>query len=138
MNLDEAWNILQKNEFKRTKNRDVILQFFAAHNRYLTAGDVKLHMEKDNPGISFDTIYRNLATFTELGILEETELTGERHFRMHCEPGVHHHHFICTLCGVTRNIPECPMDILSIDLSNYEIESHKFEVYGKCPQCIAS
>lgn len=138
MTLDEAWEILLKNDFKRTKNRETILEFFADNNRYLTAGDLKLYMERSNPGISFDTIYRNLTTFTDLGILEETELTGERHFRMHCEPGVHHHHFICTLCGVTRSIPECPMDVISIDLSTYEIESHKFEIYGKCPSCIAS
>ncbi len=138
MNLKEAWQILQKNELKRTKNREVILEFFADNDRYLTASDVKDFIEENNPNISFDTIYRNLSTFTELGILEETELTGERHFRMHCDPGVHHHHFICTLCGITKNIPQCPMDLLSINLPNYEIEAHKFEVYGKCPGCIAS
>jgi len=70
------------------------------------------------------------------GILEETELTGERHFRMHCEPGVHHHHFICTLCGKTRSIPDCPMDLIAVNLPNYEVEGHKFEVYGRCPMCV--
>lgn len=135
MTLDEAWRILQEHQFKRTKNRETILGFLAETNRYLTAGEVKNHMESGNPGISFDTIYRNLTTFTELGILEETELTGERHFRMHCEPGVHHHHFICTICGMTRSIPDCPMDMITVDLPNYEIEAHKFEVYGKCPKC---
>lgn len=136
MNLDEAWEILQKNELKRTKNRAVILHFFAENNRYLTASDVKDYIEQGNPGISFDTIYRNLTAFTELGILEETELSGERHFRMHCDPGTHHHHFICTLCGKTKSIVQCPMDVLAIHLPNYEIESHKFEVYGKCPTCL--
>lgn len=138
MNVEEAWKILQKKDLKKTKNREVILQFFEENDRYLTANDVKLFIEKDNPNISFDTIYRNLTTFTELGILEETELMGERHFRMHCDPGVHHHHFICTLCGITKNIPECPMNVLPIHLPDYEIEAHKFEVYGKCPSCIAS
>lgn len=138
MNLTAAWEILQENDFKRTKNREVILRFFAENNRYLTASDVKNYIEKGNPGISFDTIYRNLSTFTTLGILEETELTGERHFRMHCDPGTHHHHFICTICGITRSIAECPMEVLAIQLPNYEIESHKFEVYGKCPDCVVA
>lgn len=137
MNIHKAWEILERNDLKRTKNREVILTFFEKENRYLTASDVKVFIERSNPNISFDTIYRNLSTFTKLGILEETELAGEWHFRMNCDPEVHHHHFICTLCGLTKNIPQCPMDLLSIHLPNYEIESHKFEVYGKCPTCIA-
>ena len=29
MTLDEAWRILQEHQFKRTKNRETILQFFS-------------------------------------------------------------------------------------------------------------
>ncbi|MFJ7933646.1 Fur family transcriptional regulator [Sporosarcina sp. NPDC096371] len=138
MTLDEAWRILQDNQFKRTKNRETILHFFSQNDRYMTAAEVRSFMGQDNPGISFDTIYRNLTTFAELGILEETDLTGERHFRMQCEPGVHHHHFICTTCGKTRNIPHCPMEMISVNLPDYEVEGHKFEIYGKCPLCVAN
>jgi Fur family transcriptional regulator, zinc uptake regulator len=137
MTIDEAWRILGENQLKRTKNREVLLDLFLENDRYLTAGMIKDFMESENPGISFDTIYRNLSTFTELGILEETELSGERHFRMHCDAGVHHHHFICTTCGKTQNIPDCPMDLIAINLPNYEIKGHKFEIYGKCPVCVA-
>ena len=66
-------------------------------------------------------------------ILEETDLNGERHFRMQCDPGVHHHHFICTACGKTRSIPHCPMEMITVNLPDYEVEGHKFEIYGKCP-----
>ena len=135
MKLDEAWRLLGEKQLKRTKNREVLLDLFSENDRYLTAGMIKDIMEQENPGISFDTIYRNLATFTELGILEETELSGERHFRMHCDAGVHHHHFICTTCGKTRNIQYCPMDLIALNLPSYEIEGHKFEIYGKCPAC---
>lgn len=138
MTLDEAWKILQENQFKRTKNRELMLSFFAEHDRYMTAADLRNFLESTNPGISFDTIYRNLSTFEELGIIEETELSGERHFRMHCEPGVHHHHFICTICGSTRSIPDCPMESIAMNLPGYVIEGHKFEVYGQCPECVAA
>lgn len=137
MTIDEAWRILGENQLKRTKNREVLLDLFLENDRYLTAGKIKDFMEAENPGISFDTIYRNLSSFTELGILEDTELSGERHFRMHCDAGVHHHHFICTACGKTQNISDCPMDLIAVNLPNYEIEEHKFEIYGKCPLCIA-
>ncbi|HJF30186.1 MAG TPA: transcriptional repressor [Sporosarcina psychrophila] len=136
MTLDEAWRILQENQFKRTKNRDIILQLLSKKDRYLTALEVKNFMEATNPGISFDTIYRNLTTFSELGILEETDLNGERNFRMQCDPGVHHHHFICTACGKTRSIPHCPMEMITVNLPDYEVEGHKFEIYGKCPLCV--
>ncbi len=138
MTLDEAWRILQEHQFKRTKNRETILQFFSNKDRYMTALDVKNFMEQDNPGISFDTIYRNLSTFSELGILEETDLSGERHFRMQCDPGIHHHHFICTVCGKTRSISHCPMEMIAVNLPDYKVEGHKFEIYGRCPLCVGN
>lgn len=137
MNLTKAWEILKKSGFKKTDKREQILEMFEATEKYLTARDLLVVMKKDYPGMSYDTIYRNLATFVKLGILEETELSGERHFRMQCETEHHHHHFICMECGKIKGIHLCPMDMLQEQLPEYEIDDHKFEIYGKCPECIA-
>lgn len=135
MNETRAWEILKENGYKKTDKRELILEMFAGTDKYLTARDLLTVFKKDYPGMSFDTIYRNLATFVDLDILEETELNGERNFRMHCESDHHHHHFICRDCGKVKELSICPMEMLGEKLPGYSVEAHKFEIYGKCPQC---
>lgn len=136
MNETRAWEILKDNGYKKTDKRERILSMFANTDKYLTARDLLTVFKKDYPGMSFDTIYRNLSTFVELDILEETELNGERNFRMHCESDHHHHHFICRDCGNVKELSICPMEMLGEKLPGYAIEAHKFEIYGKCPNCL--
>ena len=135
MNTTRAWEILKENGFKKTDKRELILDMFAATDKYLTARDLLQVLKKDFPGMSFDTIYRNLATFVALDILEETELNGERNFRMQCESDQHHHHFICRDCGDVKELAVCPMEMLGEKLPGYAVEAHKFEIYGRCPNC---
>lgn len=136
MNVTKAWEILKQNNYKKTDKRELLLEMFAETNKYLSARDLLEVLKPKYPGMSFDTIYRNLATFVDLGILEETEMNGERKFRMQCESDHHHHHFICTDCGDVRELSICPMEMVEEKLPGFAIETHKFEIYGNCPDCI--
>ncbi|WP_407268625.1 Fur family transcriptional regulator [Radiobacillus sp. PE A8.2] len=134
MKVEEALNLLKREGYKYTDKRRDMLYFFSSEDRYRTAKDLIEFMEPNYEGISFDTIYRNLHMFNEIGILEATDLNGEKHFRMKCHHH-HHHHFICSECGVTKEIRSCPMDNIQEELLNFAIEDHKFEIYGRCPEC---
>jgi Fur family zinc uptake transcriptional regulator len=135
MNVAKAMSILKEKGYKHTQKREDILQLFSEQKRYLSAKDVLENMKGDFPGLSFDTIYRNLSVFAELNILETTELEGEKRFRFSCSTHGHHHHLICLDCGKTQSIKTCPMEQVSADLQNFSIVDHKFEVYGYCGEC---
>lgn len=134
MKINEAINLLKDKGYKATGRRKDILTYFDQADGYRTAKDLINHLEDTYDGISFDTIYRNLHLYTDVGILEATELNGEKHFRLNCTHH-HHHHFICNECGKTKEIEVCPMDEVQQALANYSIEDHKFEIYGLCPLC---
>ncbi|MBP1969492.1 Fur family zinc uptake transcriptional regulator [Virgibacillus natechei] len=137
MNLNEAIDLLKEKGYKTTGKRKDILTYFEKADGYRTAKDLIQYMELSHEGISFDTVYRNLHLYDKVGILETTELNGEKQFRMNCTDH-HHHHFICNDCGKTKPLEVCPMDDIENKLANYAIEGHKFEIYGLCPGCISA
>lgn len=138
MIINQAIHLLQREGYKVTERRKVILEFFKMEkNKYKTARDLYKHMKKRYPGISYDTVYRNLHLYHKLNILESTHLNTEKHFRLTGSTS-HYHHFICKTCGVAEKINFCPMDYVRNTLANFTIDDHKFEVYGQCPACRAS
>lgn len=135
MDVTKALLKLKEKGYKHTDKREQMLQLFSAEKRYIAAKDVLEALQPNFPGLSFDTIYRNLSIFAELGILEMTELDGEKKFRFSCSIDGHHHHIICLTCGKTKHIHLCPMDQLAKNTSDFKIIGHKFEVYGYCNSC---
>lgn len=135
MNKNKALRILKENGYKQTKQREKLLQIFQENNQYLAARQILENFRLEFPSASYNTVYRNLYSLAEIGILEETNLNSEKHFRFHCEANGHHHHFICTTCGDISPIDVCPISQVSDKLPNHVINSHKFEVYGICPSC---
>ncbi|MGL4821385.1 MAG: Fur family transcriptional regulator [Bacilli bacterium] len=134
---DVTWalDVLKEHGYKFTERRKRLLELLHSDSKYQSAMLIASKMKAEYPTMSYETIYRNLATFAELGIAETSDLTGEKHYRFHCPHHAHHHHFICTDCGGTRTIPDCPMDELRAQWEGFQITGHRFEVYGQCPSC---
>jgi Fur family zinc uptake transcriptional regulator len=135
MNVEQALALLKEKGYKYTGKRETMVELFNREDRYLTAKEVMEAMQHEYPGLSVDTVYRNLSLFEELGIVEATEWEGERRYRFHCGSGDHHHHLICKLCGRTKPLHVCPMNAVLGEPSDFTITGHKFEIYGYCSEC---
>lgn len=137
MIIDEALSKLKSKGYKTTKKREKIISYLNQNPKYVSGKEVIDYLKSDYPGLSYATVYDNLALFSELEIVEETEMNGERKYQLSCSTHFHHHHLICISCGKTRVIENCPMNHLP-EMNEFNVIDHKFEVYGYCHACQSS
>lgn len=134
--VENSLAVLKDNGFKLTDKREELLRILSDEDRFISAKLIYEEMIKQYPTMSLDTIYRNLKTFSDLDLVVETDLEGERLFRFNaCEHDHHHHHFICENCGRTEEVDLCPMDFFENQLPGAKIMSHRFEIFGLCSGC---
>ncbi len=81
---------------KITPQRSLIFDELSKATDHPTADAIYKRVRKSLSNISFDTVYRTLLSFTEIGIVNLVEGSGEqRRF----EPNLYqHHHFRCIKC----------------------------------------
>lgn len=134
-----AVKILKANNYKLTKQRQSLLNILANHeDRYMELTELDQLMRQEYPKMSYNTIYRNIKEFSEIGIVEENqnENDGKTEVKLDCnERHTHHHHFICNNCGKVRELQMCPLSFFSEQLPGAEIRGHHFELYGLCADC---
>jgi len=135
--LQEALTLLEESALKNTERRVRLIELMYTEDRYITPTEVKELLKKDYPNISPDTVYRNLHSFSDIDLLEETEISGEKHFRANCETEDHHHHFICEECGYSVELTACPLTFFKEQIGEAEVTSHRFELFGLCEACTA-
>lgn len=90
------------------------------------------------PTVSLDTVYRTLWWLKDLGLVTTLGPSRERaRFDANLS---RHHHFVCTRCGLTRDIHSDAFDSLDLPESVQSLgraESIRVEVRGLCIHCAA-
>ena len=120
-----------------TDQRRMMAQLFVETDGYLSPKEVYEQMRLKYPGVSFDTIYRNLRLLSEMGVLEQFYfMEGGLKFRGRCMSH-HHHHLICVNCEKTLTFDYCPMEQHLKLPGRFRIMNHRFEIYGLCEACQA-
>lgn len=135
MTAEQIIQLMADRGMRITEQRRSLAALFADGDGYLTPKDVYDHMGKLYPGLSFDTVYRNLRLMHDMGVLEQFVFEDGIKFRVRCKEEHHHHHVICMQCMKTYPVVFCPMNELSGLPPEFEVVKHKFEIYGYCKDC---
>lgn len=142
---EQALTELQKKGYKRTKNREAILNIIYSAEKPLSATDIleKLSDQGLNPNKT--TVYRKLEVLKNEHLVREVMIDSSTTFYerrdMH-----HHHHLICINCKrVTDFHPEKELES-SIRKAEEQLSKkegfktiqHSFEFFGYCKNCITN
>lgn len=128
---------LKEGGFKLTPRRQAIIEFFVDSKSHLTPEEVWGALKKSFDRCGLPSVYRNLESLVECGILTRIQLFDRKKHYGLCSAihGSHHHHHItCIKCGMVDEIDECAIRD-SRKIKGYTVVSHFLQVNGVCAGC---
>jgi Fur family ferric uptake transcriptional regulator len=127
---------LEKNQLKRTRQREVILEAFLDRGGHISSEELHHVIREDNPRVGYTTVYRTMKLLVEAG------LADERHFddglARYESSSQHHDHLVCTGCGKIVEFESEKIETAQHDIAKgkgFTLERHRHELYGKCSSC---
>jgi Fe2+ or Zn2+ uptake regulation protein len=131
---------LDRAGYRLTRPRRAVAQLIAARRGHFTAADLVEDAARRQLGIGRATVFRALDVLVELGVVERLDLPSGEHAYVACEPA-HHHHVVCAGCGRTSEIDDRGLRAVVDEAARqtgWAIESHRLELFGRCPDCRAN
>ena len=121
---------------RMTSQREIILKELQDSHQHLTADELYERVKKIMPRISLATVYRNLETLSEAGIIGKLEISGrQKRFDFDVHP---HDHIFCLECHRVDNI-EFDRNLVNPAVvasdKGYRITGYRVEFKGICSAC---
>lgn len=132
---------LRRAGLRMTGPRRAVAQLLTERDGQFTAEELLAESRSRGLGIGRATIFRSLELLGRLNLVERVDLPSGEHAYLLCDPE-HHHHVICAQCGraETFTIEDRGLSerLEQVGLATgYQIDAHRLEVYGLCPDCQA-
>ncbi|MEX1254356.1 MAG: Fur family transcriptional regulator [Dehalococcoidia bacterium] len=131
--LDLIIQRLEMRGHRVTGSRRRLLEALVSAPAHFTVEDV----QRQTPDVGRATVFRTMKLLLDLNVVCRVLMEdGSLHYRLSTRG--HHHHLVCRSCGRVEDFSTCDVATLVEQLTqstDYEIEGHWLEVYGKCASC---
>jgi len=121
---------------RTSRKRDLILQTVRENRIHGTAEQIYDLVKKEMPEIGIATVYRNLHTLAEQGLILKLSVKDGDRFDGCIDE---HSHLICNCCGKMFDIDYCPTCDLS-EIAQNELEfnctASQLIGVGVCKECL--
>jgi Fur family peroxide stress response transcriptional regulator len=129
-------NVCRESGAKLTHQRTEIFREVAQSADHPDAEEVYLAVRRRLPTVSLDTVYRTLWWLKDLGLIT---VLGPSRERARFDANLsRHHHFVCTMCGLTQDFTSDELDGLDLPDSIRSIgqmDRIQVEAIGLCMNC---
>ncbi len=139
--LEYFKKLIEEKGYKFTFQKKIILKVLVNSSIHLNAEEIYNEIKKESIGIA--TIYRNLKTFEELGIVKEFNIEGINFYEMKIFSGKPLHiHFKCLKCNSIIDMDNSKLNLEYLKLNRAIEGSENLEIYdvnmlflGLCSRC---
>jgi Fur family peroxide stress response transcriptional regulator len=135
--LERFADLCRARGFALTHQRQVIYREMLRMGGHPSPEAVHERVRAHIPSISLGTVYKNLKTFVENGLLREVSLHHGTQ-RLEANLDSPHHHLVCTRCKSIADLPEDGVSPVRIEQSlprGFRVERISVEVHGICAAC---
>jgi len=129
---------LREKGLRLTPQRELVLQAVRSLG-HATPEEVAAKIHETHPGINLSTVYRNLETLENVGLVQHTHL-GHGGATYHAAEELTHLHLVCGVCGEVGDAPietSAPFVQSLLDDYGFHTDVTHFAIYGTCSSCFA-
>ena len=131
-------NFLRHQGFKRTPERERILQEVFATEGHFEAEELAYRLRQKGSRISKATVYRTLPLLVKAGLIKEV-IHGEKHHHYeHTHDENHHDHLICLKCGKIIEFHDASLREMEEKVckeNHFRPQKILTEIFGYCQKC---
>ncbi len=126
---------LRSHGLKITPKRQAIIAFFEKAKRTLRPEEVWTPLKKKFGRLGLPSVYRNLESLVECGILTRIhKFDNNRHYALCHASEHHHHHIVCVKCGKIGEFESCRLEKITA-VEGFRVLKHFVQLEGVCAGC---
>lgn len=136
MHMEKVKKILHDARLKSTKSRMEVLAMLIEVHKPVSIENMQKVLGKKSPDRV--TLYRMMQQFYAAGLIKRIDFReGFERFEFQDH---HHHHMVCTDCGIIEEFELCEADRISSRILAHSkqfslINDHALELFGLCNRC---
>ncbi|WP_460794654.1 Fur family transcriptional regulator [Nocardioides pacificus] len=125
---------------KSTRQRRAVVAELQSSDDFRSAQDIHDSLRQAGDKVGLATVYRALQSLVDGGEIDVLRTSGGEAVYRRCSP-THHHHLVCRGCGRTVEVEGPAVErwaTATADAHGFSDVSHTLELFGTCPECVAS
>ncbi len=131
--------LLKKNGYKYTIQREVILESLYKSDEHLTPEALHQLLKEKFPDLKtgIATVYRTLSLLEESDMVTSLSF-GSQGKKYELGAKEHHDHMICTKCGAITEFVDAHIEKRQDEIAKelgFKIQDHSMQIYGICKNC---
>lgn len=130
-------SVLKEHGLRYSKPREVILSYLLERDRHVSAEGLYLDLKQRGEALSLSTVYLNLSTLAEAGLVREYKTpAGQSFYDSNVTP---HYHVVCNETGAVMDVPAPEIDGVPLsqylkryveDMTGWQVDEPRFSLTG--------